>query len=276
MKRTPFWLWVAASFAILSAWLFFAAVMQAVVSSIVPADAAWATLLTDLSTFIPFFLATPLAWRYMLGRPIPALINFRGRVERRHIGVGFLAWFALCTVSTGIDAIIHPDGYTFTFSFAAFAPFALVTVLLLPIQTSAEEFFFRGWVLNWSSSLPRFSQVFISGLVFAWPHLGNPEAATDTALAFTAYFLLGAGWAYVSVRAGGIELALGAHLANNAFSLLAVGYDDAALPTQALFTTNQLDLVTTTISLAIMVPAFAWLTRRYTTVRAASSETISH
>ena len=268
MRRTPVWLWITATFVILGAWLFFAAVIQALVSSLVPSDAAWARLLTDLSTFIPFFIATPLAWRYLLKRPVAELINFRGGIVRGRIAVGFAAWFLLCAVSTAIDAIIHPDGYAFTFSLSGFVPFALVTILLLPVQTWAEEFFFRGWVLSWASSLPRFSQVFISGIVFAWPHLGNPEAATDTALALAAYFMLGAGWAYVAVRAGGIELAMGAHLANNAFSLLVVGYNDAALPTQALFTTTQLDLATTAISLALMVPAFAWITRKH---RAATS-----
>lgn len=262
MKRTPWWLWTAATFVIISIWFVFAAIVQVVVASIVPSEPGWATLLVDLSTFIPFFVATPLVWRYMLGRPVNQLINWRGRVAPKRIALGFGLWFALCAASTGVDALMHPNGYEFTFSLGKFLPFALVTVLLLPVQTWAEEFFFRGWLLHWASSLPRFSQVFISGIVFAWPHLGNPEAATDTALALTAYFLLGAGWAYASVRSGGIELAMGAHLANNAFSLLVVGYDEAALPTQAIFTTADLNLVITVISLAVMVPAFAWRTRK--------------
>lgn len=262
MKPTPWWLWTTASFVIFAIWLIFAAVMSAAVSALVPDGPAWATLLIDLSTFIPFFLATPLVWRYVLGRPVASLINFNGRVLPRRIGVGFGVWFALCTLSTGLDALLHRDDYVYTFSAAKFLPFALVTVLLLPVQTWAEEFFFRGWILNWASGLPRFSQVFVSGIVFAWPHMGNPEAATDTALALTAYFLLGAGWAYVSVRAGGIELAMGAHLANNAFSLLAVGYNDAALPTAAVFTTTSLSLTTTVVSLAVMVPVFAYITRK--------------
>lgn len=262
MKRTPWWLWTAATFLIVAIWIVLAAAVSAAVTEVVPAGSAWASLLVDLSTFIPFFLATPLVWRYVLGRPVAELLNFSGRVLPRRIGVGFGAWLALCAISTGFDAMLHPEDYVYTFSAAKFLPFALVTVFLLPVQTWSEEFFFRGWILNWANALPRFSQVFISGIVFAWPHMGNPEAATDTVLALSAYFVLGAGWAYVSVRSGGIELAMGAHLANNAFSLLAVGYDDAALPTAAVFTTTSLNLVTTVVSLVMMVPAFAYVTRK--------------
>lgn len=272
MKRSPWWLWTVGTFVIIAAWIFFAAAMSAAVAEVVPDGPAWAELLLDLSTFIPFFLATPLVWRYVLGRPITQLISFGGRVLPRRIGLGFGIWLVMCAVSTGFDAVLHPDDYVYTFSATKFLPFALITLLLLPVQTWAEEFFFRGWVLNWASALPRFSQVFISGIMFAWPHMGNPEAATDTGLALAAYFVLGAGWAYVSVRSGGIELAMGAHLANNAFSLLAVGYDDAALPNAAVFTTTNLNLLTTVISLLAIVPLFAYLTRKHTTVGHGPSE----
>lgn len=266
MRPTPWWRWTGATFIIVCAWLFLAAVVSALTKAVLPGGPSWAVLLTDLSTFIPFLLATPLAWRYLLGNGLAMLVNVRGKVLVGRIGVGFGFWFALSALTTLLDAIINPGNYEYTFSLVAFVPFALVTVLLLPVQVGAEELFFRGWILRWASALPPVSQVVISGLVFALPHMGNPEASTDAQLALVAYFLLGAGWAYVSVRSGGIELAMGAHLANNAFSLLVVGYANAALPTSAIFTTRSLDLVTTVISLALMMPVFAYLTRRHSTM----------
>ena len=268
MKRTPWWLWTAATFVIIGSWLVFGAIITVVVGAVLPDDPAWAQLLEGLIGFIPFFLATPLVWRYMLGRPVAELVNVSGRINRRDIRTGFVLWMGLSAAATLVDAIISPSGYRFTFSLATFLPFALITVLFLPMQTWAEELFFRGWILRWASRLPRFSQVFISGIIFALPHLGNPEAATDAWLALLAYFIIGAGWAYVSVRSGGIELAMGAHLANNAFSLLVVGYDDGALPTAAFFTTNNLNLVTTIISLLVIVPVFAHLTPHHRKVEA--------
>jgi membrane protease YdiL (CAAX protease family) len=262
MKRAHWGMWIAGTIAILGTWIFFGALITVFAKATLPTDPAWAKLLVDLSGFIPFFIATPLVWRYLLDRPVADLVNVTGRISVRRLGIGFATWLALSGAGTLVDAGLNPNNYRYTFSLAQFLPFALITVLLLPVQTWAEELFFRGWILRWSSGLPRFSQVFISGIVFAWPHLGNPEAASDAWLALLAYFLLGAGWAYVSVRAGGIELAMGAHLANNAFSLLVVGYDDAALPTSAIFTTTNLNLVSTVVSLAVMVPLFAYFTRK--------------
>lgn len=262
MRATPWWRWLAATFIILSAWIYLAPLFTAVTRALVPVGPAWATLAVDLSSFIPLFLATPLVWRFMFGLNIGSLINRRGRVDAARLGLGFGAWLALCALSTGIDWALHANEYRVTFALGAFAPFAIITALLLPVQTWAEELFFRGWILRWSTALPLPAQVVISGAVFALPHLGNPEAASDALPALLAYFLLGATWAYVSVRDGGIELAMGAHLANNAFSLLIVGYDDAALPTSAIVTTSNLNLTATIISLAIIGPVFALITGR--------------
>lgn len=265
MTPTPWWRWTLATVVIVFGWIYATAAITIGLADVGP-DEDWFTLGRELLTFLPFLLLTALAWRYLLGRPFPTLINERGRIEPRRIALGFAVWFGLCAGTSAIDMLLHPGDFTVTFDAQAFALYALVALALLPVQTWAEELFFRGWVLRWAGGHPPITRVFISGVVFAMPHLGNPEAATDTWLALTAYFLLGAGWAWVSVRDGGIELAMGAHFANNAFSLLVVGYDNAALPTSALITTSSLNLLITTISIAVMLPVFARLTRRRTAV----------
>ncbi len=262
MKAMPWWRWVAATFLIVALWIYPAAGLELLAKQAVSGAAAWQRLLRDLVTFIPFLLATPLVWRYATGLPVARLVNTRGRIATSRIATGFLAWLVLSALSTGVDWWLEPTAYRYTFVAATFVPFAVVVVLLLPLQTSAEELFFRGWILRWAEGLPVAARVAISGVVFALPHAGNPEAAGRAAAALAAWFLLGAGWAYVSVRDGGIELALGAHLANNVFSLLIVGYDGAALPTSAIMTTSSLDIYATLASLVAMVPLFALVTRR--------------
>lgn len=262
MKHMPWWRWTAATFVIAALWIYPAAGLEALAKALVAGGQPWQKLLRDLVTFIPFFLATPLVWRYATGLPVARLVNMRGRIATSRIGVGFLAWFALSALSTGVDWLFHPAAYRVTFALATFVPFAIVVVLLLPLQSSAEELFFRGWILRWANGLPVPARVVISGLVFALPHAGNPEASGQALTALAAWFLLGAGWAYVSVRDGGIELALGAHLANNVFSLLIVGYDGAALPTSAIVTTSALNMYATLASLIVVVPLFALVTGR--------------
>ena len=259
--RMAWWRWVLATFVILSLWVYGSALITLALRPL-PTTAPWQQLLHDLATFIPFIIATPLVWRFATHLPIARLVNVRGRIAGGRIVMGAAAWFALSAIATMIDWRLHPGAYRTTFVASTFVPFALVTLVLLPVQSWAEELFFRGWILRWASSLQAPAQVVLSGVVFALPHLGNPEASRQTLLAFGSWFLLGAGWAYVSVRDGGIELAMGAHLANNAFSLLIVGYDGAVLPTSAIFTTSSLDLGVTFASLACVVPLFALITRR--------------
>lgn len=261
MITMPKWKWILSTLIILSGWIYCAALVSGILQALVHGTAPWQTLMRDLATFIPFFLITPLVWRMATGTSVAQLVNVRGRIDGRRIVLGFAAWFALSAASSVFDWFLHPADYRYTFLPRVFLPFLAVCIVLLPIQCWAEELFFRGWVLRWAARLPKASQAIISGVVFAAPHLGNPEAAQQTWLALTAWFTLGLGWAWVSARDGGIELALGAHLANNAFSLLIVGYDEGALPTAAVMTTSSINLAATVVALFVIVPVFARLTR---------------
>jgi membrane protease YdiL (CAAX protease family) len=116
-------------------------------------------------------------------------------------------------------------------------------------------------LIRWAERRPKPVIVLISGAVFALPHIGNPEAQGHELAALAAWFVLGAGWAYVSVRDRGIELALGAHLANNLFAILFVAYDNAALPTSAVVTTPELNIDGTAIAIAVLMSLFIVLTR---------------
>ncbi len=262
MNPMPWWRWIAATFVIAVLWIYPAAMIAALAPQLLPGTAPWQQLLRDLAGFIPLFLATPLVWRYVTGTPIARLVNVTSRINRQRIVTGFVVWFLLSALSSAVDYPFHTSHYRLTFDAGNFLPFAAVVAVLLPVQAWAEELFFRGWILRWAAALPPLAQAVISGVVFALPHAGNPEASMHAAAALASWFLLGAGWAYASVRDGGIELALGAHLANNAFSLLIVGYDGAALPTAAIVTTSALDINATLVSLMILAPAFIFLTRQ--------------
>ena len=262
MKQVRWWHWVLGTYAILAIWLFGGPIMLIAMNAVLGnPETGWQNLLVQLSSFIPFFIATPLVWRYLLKRPIVELIRWDGRIRTSRIGFGFAVWFGLAALSSGLSFALSPGSYEFTFSLAAFLPFLIVALLLLPIQTSAEEFFFRGWIIRWAERRPTWFIVFISGAVFSLPHIGNPEAQGHELAALAAWFVLGAGWAYVSVRDRGIELALGAHLANNMFAILFVAYDNAALPTSAVVTTPELNIDTTAIAITVLMTLFIWITR---------------
>lgn len=261
MTRNRWWHWLLGTYLIITIWFVGSPILLAVTTTVIGEGSAWQQLAAELSTFIPFVIATPLVWRYWLQRDVRTLISNRGVIDRQRIALGFGMWFIISLASSAIDFMINRSSYRWTFDLTSFIPFLVIALTLLPLQTSAEEFFFRGWIVQWASKLPIAATVIISGAVFALPHLGNPEAAGHELAALAAWFVLGAGWAYTAVRDGSIELALGAHFANNVFSILVVGYDGAVLPTSAIVTTSDLNIEATAVSLVIAMALFIAATR---------------
>lgn len=100
------------------------------------------------------------------------------------------------------------------------------SLLLLP-AAAAEELFFRGWLLRQASAFLRRPAILIAAtaLTFSALHFDfNPDA-------FLTRALMGAGFAYMTLRLGGIEFSTGAHAVNNIMIVLFVqplAFDAAA------------------------------------------------
>ncbi len=162
------------------------------------------------------------------------------------------------------EALLHPGRYTLTMDIPHYIPFIFMALILTPIQTSAEELFFRGYLLQafglrlrniWMLSI-------LSGLIFMAPHLLNPEARVDYFLMGAYYFLIGAVLAFVTLRDGQLELALGLHAANNLFTALFVNSTITVLPTPSLFTVGTLDPVYSVIAATIGLALFMLIFRK--------------
>jgi membrane protease YdiL (CAAX protease family) len=213
-------------------------------------------------SFIMFFLGTFIAVRFIHQRPFHTLIAPRIRWGR--VALGFGVWLVLTTVTTIVEAWLYPGRYQLTFDPVNFFPFALLVILLVPLQTSTEELFFRGYLLQWIGLRLRNIVIlsFMSGVLFMLPHLANPEIAVDVVLLPAFYFAFGAFLAFVSLKDGGLELALGVHAANNVFASIFANYVGSALQTSALFTATELDpvysLLSTLTAMAVFYICFFW------------------
>jgi membrane protease YdiL (CAAX protease family) len=91
----------------------------------------------------------------------------------------------------------------------------VVTVLLL-VAAAAEELVFRGWLMKVTGAFVRDPRavLVLSGLLFSAIHL-DPNLD-----AFLVRMAMGIGLAWMTLRLGGIEFAIGAHAANNILILL--------------------------------------------------------
>ena len=200
-----------------------------------------AIMLASVFLLLGIFLAI----RFVHQRSFRTLITPNRAIAWGRLFKGFGVWFGLVALMSVVEARLFPGRYIWSLDLKRFIPFVFLALILIPIQTSAEELFFRGYILQgiglrshkiWLLSA-------ISGVLFGLPHLLNPEAAVNYALLGLYYFAFGFALAYLTLRDGQLELALGAHAANNLFTVLFANTTVSVLPSPSLFTISVLDAV---------------------------------
>ena len=183
--------------------------------------------------------------RFVHGRPLRSIITPAKKINWQRVGQGFGLWLLLAALASGIEYLLNPEIYTLVLDFRRFLPFALVVLLLTPMQTTAEELLFRGYLLQATGHLSRNFWVLalLNGFLFMLPHLGNPELAASAILLPLFYLSIGAFFAIVTLRDNSAELAIGAHASNNLYSALFANYTNSALQTESIFLVTELDPV---------------------------------
>lgn len=250
--------WIGGTLVILFCWFIVGGMSSAplLVSAGVSNAAALADPNSDADPFL-FYLAVNvgfgalllglwLAVRLIHQRAFRTLVTPATRVSWARMGLGFAVWFIIVALGSLVEFALYPSRFALTFDpsrWFFFLPFVLV---LTPIQTSAEELFFRGYWLQGIGRLTRHPLILIliTSLLFAIPHLANPEVTNHPEsglLLFLNYFAIGAVLAWITLRDNRLELALGVHAANNLFAALIVNYTTSVLMTPAVITNNTID-----------------------------------
>jgi uncharacterized protein len=184
--------------------------------------------------FPVFLLGSVIAVALIHRRSPLTLVTGRRSVDWGRVGTGLGAWFALAVLSGLVGFLLYPSAFSLGPSLAAFVPFALLALVLAPIQATAEEVFFRGYLVQGASLISGNFLILAvaSGVLFMLPHLANPGLVFPVALY---HFCFGAFFAWVSLRDGTLELAIGAHAANNLFGAVVLGFEGSALNAPSLF-----------------------------------------
>ncbi|MFT5166878.1 MAG: membrane protease YdiL (CAAX protease family) [Saprospiraceae bacterium] len=164
----------------------------------------------------------------------------------------FFLWLAFTVVLEGVSYYMDPEVYTLTFDLKNFLLLFVIIIVLMPIQTSTEELFFRGYLMQGFGLLTRnkLGAILITSLLFSLMHMMNPEVEEfGVGIMFTYYASVGFFLGLITVMDGSLELALGVHAATNMFSALFVSYEGGALKTYAIFNTE-------VVNVGLMLPIF--------------------
>jgi hypothetical protein len=196
-----------------------------------------------------------LGWvKLVQSQSIRALTTSRKKVDWKRIWFAFFLWGGITVGLTLIDVFLSPEKFKLNFELIPFLKLALIAVLLIPLQTSFEEYMFRGHMMQGLGLLVRnrwFPLLFTS-LLFGLMHLGNPEV--DTLGPGVMIFYIGTGLflGIITLMDEGLELALGFHAANNLFGALLVTADWTAFQTNSIYR----DVSEPVLGWDILVPVF--------------------
>jgi membrane protease YdiL (CAAX protease family) len=81
-------------------------------------------------------------------RAFISIITPSKKINWGKIGFGFAVWFLMSFAIEGLSLYMDPENYVWTFNLKAFIPLLLMCIFILPLQTSFEEVFMRGYLMQ--------------------------------------------------------------------------------------------------------------------------------
>lgn len=161
-----------------------------------------------------------------------------GAIQWNKIFFGFGLWVVLSIILELFSYYLDPSIYEFRFQLGSFLPLVLISFVFLPFQTSFEELFMRGYLMQGIAFFAKnkWIPILLSSILFGLIHSSNPEVAKfGYGVMMFYYITAGLFLAIITVLDDGLELALGVHAATNIFGATLFTYDGSVLQTDSLF-----------------------------------------
>ncbi len=189
-----------------------------------------------LLSFVFGFFGVWLIVRFLHSQKFKDLLTTRTHFDWRRVGVGFsiIAFFVVAT--TLIDYWVNPEAYLFNFKSKEFLILAAIGIAMVPLQTTFEEIYFRGYLMQGLGVIFKNRAVpfFVTSVGFGLLHLGNPEVAKLGTLLMVNYIGTGFLLAIMTLMDEGLELSIGYHAGNNLVTALLVTADWTAFQTESI------------------------------------------
>ncbi|HET8803611.1 MAG TPA: type II CAAX endopeptidase family protein, partial [Aequorivita sp.] len=135
------------------------------------------TLFLMLLSFAVGLLAVYLVVKYLHKQPFVELTTSRKKTDWGRIFFGFGLITVTTLVVTGLDYYSNPEDYVLQFDLVPFLILAVIAVIMIPLQTSFEEYLFRGYLMQGIGVLAKnkWLPLIITSVIFGSLHLANPE-----------------------------------------------------------------------------------------------------
>ncbi|MBN1107944.1 MAG: CPBP family intramembrane metalloprotease [Bacteroidales bacterium] len=194
-----------------------------------------------LEMIFPFVIGLAAFWlliKPLNGRTMKQVINGTGSFRWERLLISAAVWTLFAAIYLFASLKIDPDNYSLNNTSQTLIPLVLISVLFIPFQAAWEEVIFRGYLMQgftvWMRN--RWMPVVATSVLFAAMHVINPEVKEYGFWnMMPQYLLFGLIFGVMTVLDDGVEAAIGAHAANNAFLSVMVTSKGSVLQTPAVY-----------------------------------------
>lgn len=192
--------------------------------------------------------------KFVHKQSLTSLTTARKKIDWSRILFAFGLWAIISVLFIFLDMYLAPEDYEYNFQMTPFLILAVIAIVMIPLQTSMEEYFIRGYMLQGLGVMAKnrwFPLVFTS-LLFGLMHILNPEVEK---LGYgILIFYIGTGFflGIVTLMDDGLELAIGFHAANNLTAALLVTADWTAFQTHSVYR----DISDPVLGWDVLIPVF--------------------
>jgi len=191
------------------------------------------TLLTFFVGFIGFLIVI----KYLHNQSFVSVTTSRKSIDYKRVLTSFSVISLILFFYTISSFYALPDEYIIQFNLNDFLILLLIAVIFIPIQTSLEEYVFRGYLMQGFGVLAKNKWVplFLTSFLFGMLHYYNPEIMKLGSILIVHYIATGLFLGIITLMDEGMELALGFHAGNNLIIALMVTSDWTVFQTSSIF-----------------------------------------
>jgi membrane protease YdiL (CAAX protease family) len=195
------------------------------------------TLFLILISFVFVMLGIFFVARYLHNQTMLSITTARAKIDWKRVLFSFSIWAIFTILSTLAFYFTNPTDFVINFKPIPFAILVVIGTILIPIQTSTEEYIFRGYLMQGFGNLAKnkWFPLIMTSVIFGAMHISNPEVSKMGNIIMVYYIGTGLLLGIITLMDEGMELALGFHAANNLVSALLITSDWSAFQTHSIF-----------------------------------------
>jgi len=178
----------------------------------------------------------------------------RKKVDWKRIIFSFVLWGIISSGLVFLDVYMSPENYEFNFNSGPFFVLLVISLIFIPIQTSFEEYFTRGYLMQaiGIATKRKWLPFLVSSSLFGLLHIFNPEVEKLGYGVLVFYIGTGFFLGILTLMDEGLELPLGFHAANNFFTAILVTADWTAFRTNSIYK----DVSEPVLGWDVLIPVF--------------------